>query len=306
MNYVVPLSYAFTTWPFGGSMADSIAFRNQDDKFTALGNMFHIYSNAGNVSYAGYDRNADKVPWEFHAFEILFYMCVNTYETVYEAGRSNTTVVNSSNVPLRGTINGGENLPTYNSGCYFPPGLDNDQGSGDMCEHIEKPGSFTALQDPNFPNDTSKSYAMDRYIGATITGELFYKARNTYVGDGVATHRGVSSGAGADAVKEALWGPAQLGNFTTAQRFARLRAFCGGFATSLSNGSVYASPFPVSLNTPKKQRLTLVGNKDSAQPKVTRRFLRVWPGHPRHSSTSAGDGRHFWRPRCCFRICSLP
>lgn len=79
MNYVVPLSYSFTTWPFGGSMADSIAFGdNPNDKFTALGNMFHIYSNAGNVSYAGYDRSANKVPWEFHAFEILYYMCVNT------------------------------------------------------------------------------------------------------------------------------------------------------------------------------------------------------------------------------------
>lgn len=247
MSYVTPLSYAAITWPFGGSMKDSIAFaNNSDDKFTALANFFHIYSAAGNVSYPGYDGKQDDPSWEFHAFEILYYTCVNTYETVYEAGNSITKIVASSNAPFRGQLSSTssphtntttdpqtKNLPTYNAGCYFPPGLENDNIEGDICEHIEKPGTFTALSSPQ---DASKAYIMDRYVGATITGELFYKARNTYVGDGVPTHRGVSSGAGADAVKEALWGPAQRGNFTRQQTEDRLRAFMNGFATSLSNG----------------------------------------------------------------------
>lgn len=279
MSLVTPLSYAYITWPFGGRMNDSIAFRDSpDDKFTALANFFHIYSAAGNVSYPGYDSSSgtEETPWKFYAYEILYHMCINTYETVYEAGVSTTTLINSTNIPFTGVLETDgkrlENLETYNAACYFPtaqglnkPGVDlNAQGDGhsnpnttttssntnngtapantssstgdnDVCPHLEKPGTFTALQDP-FDSTGTKSYIMDRYLGATITAELFFKARNSYVGDGVPTHRGVSSGAGADAVKEALWGPAQMGNFSAAETEERLKSFMEGFAVSLGNG----------------------------------------------------------------------
>ncbi|KAK3320319.1 hypothetical protein B0T19DRAFT_446084 [Cercophora scortea] len=234
---LTPLSYAFITAPSDDPI---VLNESHNDNFTALGRFFHIYSNAGNISYPGYyNLSTDtepKVPWEFRAAEILYYACVNTYETQVVSGNSTTRVVSSTNVPL--PIE--SNKPLYNAKCYTSPSFDTQ-----FCEHADPDdmGGDTYLQDPDDPDDPTKNFSISRAYAFEFTKNVYYDLLNAYWSDGVQKHDDYWFSQADIAVREALYGdlwtttgPAKgAGNYTAAQQIANLGVYYQSTATSLSN-----------------------------------------------------------------------
>lgn len=172
LYFVTPLSYALL------HVGDDkgLTFTGRDDNFTALAHFFTIYSNAGNVSYAGYNRSSDKTPWEFRAIETLYHACVITYETDFTLGNSTTRVLSTSStlLPIE------SNRPLYNTKCSRAEDM-----LLNTCDFLDKEGGITYLQDPEAPNDVTKSYAFGRDASMSITYNLYFDLANSFMADGI-------------------------------------------------------------------------------------------------------------------------
>ncbi|KAH8889461.1 hypothetical protein GQ53DRAFT_869863 [Thozetella sp. PMI_491] len=109
ISLVTPASYAIARYM--SNTSDTLAFADHYNaqNFTAVTKLFIIYSNAGNVTYPGY-AGPDEANWDFHALEILFHVCVNTYSTTVSAGNASTELISSSYTPLQ--VPGNMPLPT--------------------------------------------------------------------------------------------------------------------------------------------------------------------------------------------------
>ncbi|KAK3690251.1 hypothetical protein B0T22DRAFT_515421 [Podospora appendiculata] len=233
---LTPLSYAFITAP----RDDPIALNeSHNDNFTTLGRFFHIYSNAGNVSYLGYNSTGTEpnVAWEFRAAEILYYACVNTYETQVLSGNSSTRVVSSTNTPLPSQ----SNKPLYNAKCYTSPSFD-----AQFCEHADPDDidGYTYLQDPD---DATQNFSIARPYAFEFTRNIYYDLLNAYWSDGIQQHDDYWFSEADIAVREALYGdlwatsrtasgqPVGRTKYTAAQQIANLGVYYQSTATSLSN-----------------------------------------------------------------------
>ncbi|KAK0636708.1 hypothetical protein B0T17DRAFT_88058 [Bombardia bombarda] len=221
LSFVTPLSLAFAMVP----QERAFALTDPNDNFTAVAHFILIYSNAGNVSYQGYDRASDTKPWDFQAVEVLYHACVNTYETTFAAGNSTTSVVSSSNVPL--SVD--DNKPLYNTVCHAQPDL-----IVDSCDYVERVGNVTYLQDPSAPGDLTKRYAFNRFTGTLITWNMYFDLMNTYVTDGLTGSIGTFVHQGYLGIEEAIYGKDQAG-LGAAQQYANLQVVLGSAATSMSN-----------------------------------------------------------------------
>ncbi len=108
INLITPVSYAIAR--FMANVTDTLAFADDQDglNFTAISRMYIIYSNAGNISSSSFIWPRDTA-WEFHAVEILYYICVNTYVTSVTSGNPTTDIIASSNKPF--LVDDNEPLP---------------------------------------------------------------------------------------------------------------------------------------------------------------------------------------------------
>ncbi|KAK5653091.1 hypothetical protein OQA88_9189 [Cercophora sp. LCS_1] len=155
---VSPLSW---TYALVGRSA-SLAFNDDpNDKYTAITHLYLIYSNAGNVSYPGYDRTANSdEPWQFRAVEVLCHVCVSSMEANYENGNS-TTFITSSSLDIS------ENKPLDNVICDKKV-----EGSLERLCRFEKVFQDIGalyLQDPEAPNDRTSYFTIDRQLASILT-----------------------------------------------------------------------------------------------------------------------------------------
>jgi hypothetical protein len=177
--FTTPLSYAALI----RRGENSLAFADDPNasNFTALSFQYLIYSTAGNVSYPGYEPPPDQKPWSFRAVEILYHLCVNTYETEVRSGRHVSKVIESTNKPL--PFKGNHPLPAPN--CFSPANI----LYSDQCAPARNSSQITYIQDPEEPNldDPSKHYAAEG-LYAGVVGQIlppllvqgvFYDGRST-------------------------------------------------------------------------------------------------------------------------------
>jgi hypothetical protein len=86
------LSYAVAACKTNGH--DPLSWSGDEDlRRSTIYSMPIIYSNAGNVSYSGY--SGSNPGWQFHAVEVLFHLCVNTYDIKVTEGRAVSVVSES-------------------------------------------------------------------------------------------------------------------------------------------------------------------------------------------------------------------
>ncbi len=222
ITFVTPLSYSFLSAPKDHSL---VFTEDHNDNFTALAHFFNIYSNAGNVSYPGYDRESDKKPWEFRATEVLYHLCVNTYETSFSAGNSTTRIVSSSNVPLAVD----HNEPVYNTICSAGP----DHRTNE-CNFLNPQGKISYLRDPDAPEDVTKFYAFDRKLGTLVTSYSYFDLMNSFIADGIADNPASWVKQNYVAQKAAVYGEDNLLQ-DPAQQFENLEVYFNNLAVAISN-----------------------------------------------------------------------
>lgn len=179
ISFVTPLSYAFALTGHNETLSFTTP-ADRDANYNALAHYFAIWSNAGNVSYPGFDRASNPTPWPFIAYEILYHLCVNTYETSFSGGKSNTTLISSSAVPATRP----DNEPLYNLGCVPSRNL-----IFDTCDYLDITANRTYLADPTDP--AAPSFAMDREVGAALTLKLYFDVQLTFLGDGIGRNAAV-------------------------------------------------------------------------------------------------------------------
>lgn len=179
ISFVTPLSYAFALTGHNETLSFTTP-ADQDANYNALAHYFAIWSNAGNVSYPGFDRASHPTPWPFIAHEILYHLCVNTYETTFSGGQSNTTLISSSAVPAARA----DNEPLYNLGCVPSRNL-----IFDTCDYLDITANRTYLADPTDP--AAPPFAMDREVGAALSLKLYFDVQLTFVADGIGRNAAV-------------------------------------------------------------------------------------------------------------------
>ncbi|KAK5654536.1 hypothetical protein OQA88_7165 [Cercophora sp. LCS_1] len=236
MELVTPLSFAYHFT----ALNSSIAFNDPDDQFTALSHVYGIWTTAGNVSYPGYDRAADAKPWEFHAIEIFYYFCVNTYKAEYFEGNTTTRVISSSNIPL--DIPESQPLPNLDCGTHVP-------GSDLLlryCNWTDKRPSFKErhgmvsmqLQGPNDPTGTPSIYRVDHYPAAEMEENIGFSYLLFYMWDGLTTHAamGLASAASRD-IDYILMEPQfpRGAKISESRQYELLGEYFEGMAIALSN-----------------------------------------------------------------------
>lgn len=183
-DLVVPVSFAF----YVSGMNTSLAFTDPDDEFTAVSHIYAIWSNAGNVSYPGYNRSADPKPWEFRAVEFLFHLCVNTYSVSYQDGKTTTSVLSSSNVPLR--VPESEPIPDAKCGIRYGTSFFRS------CDWVPRIPTVTGgtlwLQDPHAPPETRDKdlvYGIDHVLAMRLEGDIMTALESFYMWDGLPSHQ---------------------------------------------------------------------------------------------------------------------
>ncbi|KAK0753190.1 hypothetical protein B0T18DRAFT_385298 [Schizothecium vesticola] len=179
ISFITPLSYSFALTGHNETLSFTTP-ADQDANYNALAHYFAIWSNAGNVSYPGFDRASNPTPWPFIAYEVLYHLCVNTYETTFSGGQSNTTLVSSSAVPAARA----DNEPLYNLGCVPKRNL-----IFDTCDYLDLTANRTYLADPTDP--AAPPFAMDREVGASLTLKLYFDVLLTFLADGIGRNAAV-------------------------------------------------------------------------------------------------------------------
>lgn len=99
----------------------SLAFIEDEAFPSALFHMFIIHTRADDPrgdNTINVTTSSLPTP-EFGAFEILFYICVNTYETRVEEGESHTVIKSSTSTPLRNEDGGVTEVPKLQ--CDYSP-----------------------------------------------------------------------------------------------------------------------------------------------------------------------------------------
>ncbi|KAK5659758.1 hypothetical protein OQA88_969 [Cercophora sp. LCS_1] len=165
ISFVTPVSLALLYT----ARVESLAFEDSyNNNFTTFLRTYFIWSSAGNVSYPGYNRTNDTKPWTFEAVEFIYHLCVNTYNTTYENGTSQTRIVSSSNVPLAIP----DSLPPDDATCdYGPMPLRTWE---QRCRfrsprsEVVKGLGYTYLADPASPQSSSSPYRFDRGIAGRL------------------------------------------------------------------------------------------------------------------------------------------
>ena len=200
-NLITPVAYSFVQQM--GGVNDTLAFKDQPDlfNFTALIHAYLIYSAAGNVSYPGYDQT-NETDWSFRAVEVLYHMCVNTYQTIVTSGETSTTVLASSYAPLRME----NNLPLVTHGCLVAP----EVFGVVKCDldYLTIPG-YTYLADPDDPAGLhpENNFTIERSTAVFLGEHLFQIAAfQTVMYDGGTNSLKYSDGNSADSIFEALYG----------------------------------------------------------------------------------------------------
>ncbi|KAK5656056.1 hypothetical protein OQA88_5195 [Cercophora sp. LCS_1] len=226
MELVTPVSIAFVL----DGRNRSIAFQDAHDNFTALSNLYLIWSAAGNVSYPGYNRT-NEGPWRFHAVEILYHLCVNTYSLDYFKGTTKTTLLASSNIPL--DIPGNQPLHCEMS--------DQETGYVRHCSpNISHHTGRLYLQDPNAtlsPNHTTiPHYSIQRNVGNLVTETIRNLMPGLLMWNGRRTDPGLQRQFNARHIYRALMGGrVELEVFDKEVQIERLESYFEGMATSLTN-----------------------------------------------------------------------
>lgn len=216
---ITPVVYAAEISVIDGENNASIAFMDNNDanNVTALSHAFLIYSNSGNFSSSELNNTVEE-PWKFRAIEILFHVCVNSYETEVIAGVLNTKVVASSyaGVPEPG------NYPIRVPSCY--PEGDTPEST---CDY---PGEVTAIDGGDgetFEISRFDATAMSYALGSELTIKLAWNGATESQGTLVGTP-------GMPLLSEAIYGPYfDIANTDT--QMQRMTTWTDNIATSLSN-----------------------------------------------------------------------
>ncbi|KAK0742612.1 hypothetical protein B0T18DRAFT_447546, partial [Schizothecium vesticola] len=195
ISFITPLSYALALTPANSTLTFTEP-TDRDSVFNAVGHFFVVYSSAGNVSYPGFDRSQNPNPWSFKAFEILYHVCVNTYETTFSGGQSNTTLIASSSAPAPRP----DNEPFQSIGCLPEKNL-----LVQTCNYLSPNRTRTYLVDPENPDNRTADFAIDRDIGAILTVRLYTDLQVTFVSDGISSNLAAYSNRNFPAVEAAVY-----------------------------------------------------------------------------------------------------
>ena len=213
---VTPVVYAAELAAIDSENNASLAFMDNNDanNVTALSHAFLIYSNSGNLSSLGLNSTS-KVPWSFRAIEILFHVCVNSYQTQVVDGVLDTKVVESS---YAGWPEPG-NYPILVPSCY--PEGDTPEST---CDY---PGVVTAIDGGDGERFEVRRYdatAMSYALGAELSIQMAWNgADGTWVGTPAMP-----------LLSEAIYGPYfNISNPDT--QMQRVTTWTDNIATSLSN-----------------------------------------------------------------------
>jgi hypothetical protein len=186
-DLIVPLSFSFVI----SGMNASLSFNDPDDQFTAVSHIYAIWSNAGNVSYPGYNRSADAEPWDFRAVEFLFHLCVNTYSVSYQNSKTTTEILSSSNIPLRTSSSAA--IPDAKCGTRYDNSFFRD------CNWIPTRDTINGtvwLQDPQAPastRDTDLVYGLDHQLAIYIEENIMGAFEQFYMWDGIMNHKSITT-----------------------------------------------------------------------------------------------------------------
>ncbi|KAK5659839.1 hypothetical protein OQA88_13302 [Cercophora sp. LCS_1] len=175
LQLVTPLSWNFVL----AGRDYSLAFKDSNDINTAITHLYLVWSNAGNVSYPGYDRSANPTPWTFNAIEIMYHYCVNTYNTTYTASHARTSIISASNTPLSNPtpqkplagVHCNTTTPPWDPIYYRDCVIDPDAQTG-----------ATHLQDPA---DPEMSYSIDKAWTLHLQKRIYYEMAAFALWDGI-------------------------------------------------------------------------------------------------------------------------
>ncbi|KAH8891965.1 hypothetical protein GQ53DRAFT_823368 [Thozetella sp. PMI_491] len=238
-NLVTPAAYTILSVMSNSSLAFA------DEDYTALNHAFILYTNAGNASYPGLNRTSE-APWQFGAVEVMFHLCVNTYETRVVSGKSYTTVIASSSSPSQDS----SNIPTYKIDCHWDPAEGYIYCDYDMGEIVE---GITLLQAPVDPGSESNGMkftvtrseaALASYLlqSAAFVGEIFW--------DGGRNSQPVWSSAYWQPLVDAVYGENMDIRDKEIQQ-ARLEAYYNSTAISMTNYLRNSTPHSlINIGTP--------------------------------------------------------
>ncbi|CZR65452.1 uncharacterized protein PAC_15352 [Phialocephala subalpina] len=151
VSFVTPASISYMALPSN----KTIAFVNDTNMgFAAFEYMILIWSNAGNITYAGSNRTSE-APWKFEAIEVALHLCLNTYETQVSQSHSSTTIINSSYIPAPVP----DNIGNLTRGCSFSKGT--PFGTQSKCATIPYIDGDMILIDPDDPSTNYSARAKD-------------------------------------------------------------------------------------------------------------------------------------------------
>ena len=176
----------------------------------------------------------------FRAVEVLYHICVNTYETEYREGSSATRQIASSNVP----VDRPDNQPVYNSDCKFPLFISRES----YCRLANKSLTATTyLQDIDDSANPARSYySISRYNGYLLSSHVDLLTKSALIADTTKPKKWkiFHLGKGMDMIRHVLWNTTD--GLTTDKRYEwipyprqkqdeRLRNYFGNVATGMSN-----------------------------------------------------------------------
>jgi hypothetical protein len=269
VNLITPLSYALLA-----QGADrSLAFVDDEANFAVMADYFVVYGRAGNVSYPGYNRTFER-QWEFGAFEVLLYLCVNEYTITVDEGVSTTMVVSSSVSPAGGR-NASQGLPRLE--CTYPYGKFQRRL---YCDNPKVKSSRTlAFKDPSDKTAEEKSNFTFSPVTAISTAyNLNLAMHSQYIWSESPKDTAVQTQDSATWLSNAIWGI--RGNISEAEeQFARFGRYYEGLATTLSNQFVLSRPYCKSralLITPSLRSIDLTKAKGTAWREETFVNVRWW------------------------------
>ncbi|KAK3689266.1 hypothetical protein B0T22DRAFT_440752 [Podospora appendiculata] len=115
-SHVTPVSYSYSSY----ATNTSLFFTNDTNlQSTALNYIYLIWSNAGNVTYPGFNTTSSSSsttpPWRFEAVEIVLNLCVQTYTASYRQPTASITPIATSYTPA----NIPNNTLNLAMGCYM-------------------------------------------------------------------------------------------------------------------------------------------------------------------------------------------
>ncbi|KAK3317493.1 hypothetical protein B0T19DRAFT_435090 [Cercophora scortea] len=228
-SHVTPVSYSWSSY----ATNTTLFFTNDTDlQSTALSYIYLIWSNAGNVSYPGYnDTSSSPTPWRFEAAEIVLNLCVQTYNASYRQPTASITPLSTSYVPAS-IPNNTLNLAM---GCYMYQNTFN-------CYEDNTPPENSNItlweSDSNSEDDVTKKrlFSADAPSVNMLSHYLAYNLQQIGSSNGVGSY---VSGQNDWFLTDAIYGkfdyPQDGLRTDDVEQFRRLRIFYDGTATVLSN-----------------------------------------------------------------------